>query len=170
VPGAGLHHECDVDDKFYIEDSGGGFSFFPYVAATSFKQWSQELRLSSELERFRWQAGGYYLDMQADTFQSVQGAAILGGTSNTQILSTVGLVDSLRTEFPTAPSVSLNFLGRYEWPAFAGLVGMQIDGGWNDKQFLEGTNSQVSFEPAYSVWNASLSYRTTTITCASPPT
>jgi iron complex outermembrane receptor protein len=67
---------------------------------------------------------------------------------------------TVRAEFPTAPSSSLSFLGRYEWPALAGLVGVQLDGRWNDEQFLEGTNSEVSAEPAYSVWNASLSYRT----------
>ena len=36
----------------------------------------------------------------------------------------------------------------------------QIDGNWNDDQFLEGTNSLVSLEDDYSVWNASLSYTT----------
>ena len=352
-------------DKYYIEDSGGGFGFFPYITDTSYEQWSQELRLSGDSDRFRWQVGGYYLDMTWDTFQSVQGALILGGTSDTQIMSTFGDVDSknwsafgqvefdlapqwtaiaglrwsqddkklkmsrvfadvpegvpptetfniddvpipgiddidygdyaarvqlnwkptddhliyvsfnrgikggnwsldplggvanenlkhkpeklrayelgwkadlfnglarlntaafyydytdyqafslvaltpqvansdakahggeleltvspaqglnfmfgasfidsevdavpdvfggfVRAEFPLAPSVSLNFLGRYEFPALGGLIGAQIDGRWNDDQYLEGTNSEVSFEPSYSVWNASLSYRT----------
>jgi len=352
-------------DKFYIEDSGGGFGFFPYNTVNDYSQWSQELRLSGDSDRVRWQVGGYYLDMEWDTFQSVAGALILGGTSDTQSMSTFGDLKSqnwsafgqvefdlapqwtlitglrwsqddkklkmrriyadvpegvpptevfniddtgipginkidygdyaaraqinfkaaegqllylafnrgikggnwsidplgavapeslkhdpeklkayevgwkadlfgglarlntaafyydykdyqafslvgltpqvtnsdakahggeleltvsptkglnfmfgaafvhsevdavpdvfggfVRAEFPTAPSVSLNFLGRYEFPALGGLVGAQIDGRWNDDQFLEGTNSEVSFEPAYSVWNASLSYRT----------
>jgi iron complex outermembrane receptor protein len=352
-------------DKFYIEDAGGGFGFFPYNTIASFQQWSQELRLSGDRDRLRWQVGGYYLDMKWDTFQSLQGALILGGTSDTQIMSTFGTVDSknwsafgqlefdlapewtlitglrwsqddkhlemrrvyadvpegvpptetfniddltlpgvdsidygdyaaraqinwkplkgqllyasfnrgikggnwsldplgavapenlkhgpeklksyeigwkadllqgvarlnaaafyydykdyqafslvgltpqvtnsdanakggeleltasptkglnlmlgaalldsevdavpdvfgglVRAEFPTAPSVSVNFLGRYEWPLLAGLVGVQVDGRWNDDQFLEGTNSEVSHESAYAVWNASLSYRT----------
>jgi iron complex outermembrane receptor protein len=351
--------------KFYIEDAGGGFGFFPYNTITDYEQWSQELRLSGERERLRWQAGAYYLDMKWDTFQSVAGALILGGTSDTQILATSGIVDStnwsvftqaeldlvprwtliaglrwsqddktlrmnrvfedvpegvpptevfnlddvaipgvasidygdhaarlqlnfkaapntllyaafnrgikggnwsldtlgavapenlehrpeklsafelgfkgdffggkarlnaaafhydyrdyqafslvgltpqvansdaeaqggevelmispsggldfglglalvdsevdavpdvfggtVRAELPTAPSASLNFLGRYEWPAMAGLLAVQVDGRWNDDQFLEGTNSEVSFEPAYTVWNASLAYRT----------
>ncbi len=34
-----------------------------------------------------------------------------------------------------------------------------MDGRWNDDQYLEGTNSQVSLEPSYAVWNASLVYR-----------
>jgi iron complex outermembrane recepter protein len=352
-------------DKFYIEDAGGGFGFFPYNTVNDYQQWSEELRLSGEADRVRWQVGGYRLGMEWNTFQSVQGALILGGTSDTQKMSTFGDVDSdnwsafgqvefdlapqwtlitglrwsqdnkdlkmrrvfedvpegvpptevfniddvnvpdidkidygdyaaraqlnwkplehqllylafnrgikggnwsldplggvapenlkhapeklkayelgwkadlfdgrarlnaaafyydykdyqafslvgltpqvtnsdakahggeleltvsptkglnllfgaafldsevdavpdvfggtLRAEFPNAPSVSLNFLGRYEWPMVGGLVGVQLDGRYNDDQFLEGTNSEVSFEPAYSVWNASLSYRT----------
>jgi hypothetical protein len=63
---------------------------------------------------------------------------------------------TVQSEFPTAPSTSVSFLARYEWPALGGLVGAQADGRWNDDQFLEGTNSQVSFEPSYAVMNASL--------------
>jgi iron complex outermembrane recepter protein len=352
-------------DKFYIEDAGGGFGFFPYNTVAAYEQWSQEVRISGERDRFRWQLGAYYLDMTWNTFQSVQGALILGGTSDTQIVSTFGDIDSsngsafgqveldlspawtviaglrwsqddkhiemrrtyadvpegvpetetfniddvpipgiddidygdyaaraqinwkpreghllyasfnrgikggnwsldtlgavafenlkhgpeklkayevgwkadlfagiarlnsavfyydyddyqafslvaltpqvansdatarggeieltvsparglnlmfgaafvdsevdavpdvfggtVRAEFPTAPSVSLNALARYEWPVAAGLIGVQLDGRWNDDQYLEGTNSEVSFEPAYSVWNASVSWRT----------
>lgn len=65
---------------------------------------------------------------------------------------------SVEAEFPTAPSMSLNFLARYEWPAFGGSLAAQFDGMWNDDMFLEGTNSEVSFEPSYSIWNASFSY------------
>ena len=96
-------------DKFYIEDAGGGFGFFPYNTINSYEQWSQELRLSGERDRLRWQLGGYYLDMQWDTFQSVQGALILGGTSDTQKMSTFGVVDSKnwsafgQVEFDIAP-------------------------------------------------------------------
>jgi iron complex outermembrane receptor protein len=351
-------------DKFYIEDAGGGFGFFPYNTVAAFDQWSQELRLSGERDRMRWQVGGYYLDMKWDTFQSVAGALILGGTSDTQMMSTFAVVDSknwslfaetewdiaprwtlvtglrwsqddkhlemrrvyedgpqgipptqtfdiddvsipeidevdygdyaaraqinwrvtertllyaawnrgikggnwspdplggvspeslkheseqlnayetgfksdladgmvrlnaaafyydyddyqafslvglvpqvansdakarggeieltvsptggldfmlgasfidsevdavpdvfggtVRTDFPLAPSVSLNFLGRYEWSALGGRIAATLDGRWNDDQYLEGTNSEVSFEPAYSVWNVSLAYR-----------
>jgi iron complex outermembrane receptor protein len=352
-------------EKFYIEDAGGGFGFFPYNTVAAYDQWSQELRLSGERDRLRWQIGAYYLDMKWDTFQSVTGALILGGTSDTQQLATTGIIDSsnwsafgqaefdlapqwtliaglrwsqddkslrmnrvfedvpegvpptetfniddvaipgiasidygdyaarlqlnwklstdslfyaafnrgikggnwsldtlgavapenlehgpeklkawelgfksdflqgrarlnaaafyydyrdyqafslvgltpqvansdaeaqggeielmlsparglnlslgvalmdsevdavpdvfggtVRAEFPTAPQASINFLGRYEWPALAGVLALQVDGRWNDDQFLEGTNSEVSFEPAYTVWNASFGYRT----------
>ena len=47
---------------------------------------------------------------------------------------------------------------RNEWAMMNGRMAVQIDGNWNDDQYLEGTNSGVSFEDAYSVWNARLSY------------
>jgi iron complex outermembrane receptor protein len=352
-------------DKFYIEDSGGGFGYFPYNTINDYDQWSQELRLSGEQAAWTWQVGAYYLDMGWDTFQSVAGALILGGTSDTQKMSTYGNVDSsnwsifgqveyafsdnwtiiaggrwsqddkelemrriyedvpngipatevfnirdvaipgidtidygdyaarlqlnfrpmdgtlfyasynrgikggnwsldplggvanenlkhreevlnayelglktdlfggtarlnaaafyydyqdyqafsiigltpqvtnsdakahggeielvanplngldlmfgaafvdseveavpdvfggtVEAEFPNAPSVSLNMLARYEWPALGGSLSAQVDGHWNDDMFLEGTNSEVSFEPSYSVWNAHVGYKT----------
>lgn len=62
-------------------------------------------------------------------------------------------------EFPNAPSVSLNALVRYEWSLSGeASVAMQLDGNYNSKQFLLGTNSETSEEGSYSVWNASISY------------
>lgn len=352
-------------DKFYLEDAGGGFGFFPYNTVNAYDQWSQELRLAESDGAFRWQAGAYYLDMTWDTFQSVEGALILGGTSDTQKLSTFGTLDSknwslfgqveydlapawtviaglrwsqddkslamrrtyedpgqgipltetfnlrdvplpgvddidygdyaarvqlnwkasdetlvylsfnrgikggnwsldplgavpnenlkhgaeklksyelglktelldnrlrinaaayhydyedyqafsllgltpqvtntdatsdggeievtfvpidglylsggasfidseveavpdvfggtVKAELPSAPRSSLNLLARYEWPLLGGTAAVQVDGKWNDDHFLEGTNSEVSFEPSYSVWNGSVSYAT----------
>ncbi|HEY0938937.1 MAG TPA: TonB-dependent receptor [Steroidobacter sp.] len=352
-------------DKSYLEDAGGGFGYFPYRTENDYEQWSQEIRLSGGTEPLRWQIGGYYLDMTADTTQSVAGALILGGTSDAQIMTTFGKVrsknwsafgqveydiapqwtvigglrwsqddksldmsrfyeDSLnaiprqlvfdirdsgvpgiddidygdyaaraqlnwkaqedvlvflaynrgikggnwsldplggvaienlkhdseklnsyelgikadlldsqlrvnatafyydykdyqafsllgvtpqvsnsdaeakggeieitatpfvgltlslgaafidsevdavpdvfggtvRAELPLAPATSVNVLAQYEWPMFGGLMALQLDGRWTDDQFLEGTNSEVSAEPAYSVWNGSLQYRT----------
>jgi iron complex outermembrane receptor protein len=355
-------------NKFYIEDSGGGLVFFPYNTINDYDQFSQEFRLSGTAEKTRWQVGAYYLDMTWDTFQSVAGAAILGGItesdSDTQMMSTFGKIDSrnwsvfgqgeydladawtlivgarwsqdnkdiamrrvyedipegvapvevfnindvaipgiktidygdyaaraqlnfkpadhtllylawnrgikggnwsldplggvapenlkhgpeklksyelglktdfwegkarlnaaayyydykgyqafsivgltpqvtnsdadskggeieltlspttgltfmlgaafidstvdavpdvfggtVKAEFPLAPKTSINALGRYQWSALGGSIAAQIDGRWNDKQFLEGTNSEVSSEPSYAVWNASLSWQ-----------
>jgi iron complex outermembrane receptor protein len=39
-----------------------------------------------------------------------------------------------------------------------GSMAAQIDGRWNDRQYLEGTNSEVSAEPGYTVLNATVSY------------
>jgi iron complex outermembrane receptor protein len=356
-------------DKFYVEDAAGGLVFFPYNTINEYDQVSQELRLANSEGPFRWHIGGYYLDMTWDTFQSVQGAAILGFTgspSETQKQSTFGVVDSKNwsvfgqveydlgsawtlilgarwsqddkdlemrrvyedvpdgvppvevfnindvaipdidtidygdwagrvqlnfkpsddallylaynrgikggnwsldplgavapedlkhdpeklnsyefgwkvdfmegsarlngavyfydykdyqafsifnltpqvtnsdaeskggeleftvsptegldlmvgaayidsevesvpdvfggvitdVDFPTAPELSLNVLGRYGWSALGGELAVQLDGQWNDDQFLEGSNSNASFESSYSVWNGRLSYDT----------
>ena len=354
-------------DKFYVEDSAGGLFFFPYNTVAADRQFSEELRLSGERNRFRWQVGAYYLDMTWDTFQRVQGSTITGSGTDEHFISTYGNIDSrnwslfaqteydfadqwtlitglrwsqdnksldmwriegdpgagmaptetfnianltgtypginkidygdwaaraqlnykpvehqllylafnrgikggnwsldplggvapdalkhheevlrayelgwkaefldgrarvnsavyyydyngyqafsltnlvpqvtnsdakshggeieftavpvkglnvglgaafinskvdavptpfgvtVEAEFPNAPKTSLNALLRYEWPAIGGQLSAQVDGQWNAKQFLEGTNSEVSSEPAYSVWNAHIGYAT----------
>ncbi|ODU21944.1 MAG: hypothetical protein ABS87_04340 [Sphingomonas sp. SCN 67-18] len=64
--------------KFYIEDAGGGLVFFPFQTVADFKQYSQELRLSGETDRMRWQLGGYYLNMDFDGSFTAEGAPITG--------------------------------------------------------------------------------------------
>ncbi len=63
-------------------------------------------------------------------------------------------------EFPNAPRWSINGLARYEWSMLGGTMAAQVDGVWNDEQYIEATNSQISKEDAYLVWNARLSYTT----------
>lgn len=43
-----------------------------------YKQFSQELRLSGESDRFKWQTGLYYLDMDLDGFIRLRGAPVFG--------------------------------------------------------------------------------------------
>ena len=86
--------------KDYLEDSGGGWGYFPYNTVNDYHQWSQELRLSGGAgHATRWQVGAYHLEMKTDTFQSVAGALILGGTSDAQKLSTYGNLDARNTSF-----------------------------------------------------------------------
>lgn len=65
---------------------------------------------------------------------------------------------TVKTEFPNAPELSINLLARYQWDAFNGSMAVQVDGVWNDDQYIEATNSQISAEDSYLVWNARLSY------------
>ena len=65
-------------DKFYIEDAGGGLTFFPFETIADYKQWSQELRVSGDHKGFRWQAGVYYLDMDFEGEFNASGEAITG--------------------------------------------------------------------------------------------
>jgi iron complex outermembrane recepter protein len=60
-------------------------------------------------------------------------------------------------ELPQAPHISLNALGRYSVPMRFATLAFQLDGKYAGKHFLEGTNSQVSFQRAYAVGNASVS-------------
>ena len=60
-------------------------------------------------------------------------------------------------ELPQAPHVSLNALGRYSVPLGFGSLAFQVDGRYSSRHFLEGTNSQVSFQKGYFVGNASIS-------------
>jgi iron complex outermembrane receptor protein len=61
-------------------------------------------------------------------------------------------------EFPQAPRFSLNGLARYKLQVGAGKAYAQVDGVFNTRQFLEGTNSQVSEQKAYFIGNARIGY------------
>jgi iron complex outermembrane receptor protein len=49
-----------------------------FRTAANYKQFSEELRLSGRTDRFRWQVGGYYLDMTIDGIQTTIGAPSIG--------------------------------------------------------------------------------------------
>ena len=65
-------------------------------------------------------------------------------------------------EFPNAPGLSFNYLFRYNWDIGngSGSIAAQIDGVWNDDQFLEITNGPGTVQKSYNVANASVTYRT----------
>jgi iron complex outermembrane receptor protein len=65
-------------EKFYQEDACGGLCFFPFTTIADYSQVSQEFRLSGESDAFRWQVGGYYLDIDSVTSNQVEGATITG--------------------------------------------------------------------------------------------
>lgn len=62
------------------------------------------------------------------------------------------------TELPSAPGYSLNYLFRYNWNALDGNMALQVDGVYNDDQFMEGHNGRSSIQKAYGNTNASLNY------------
>ncbi len=66
-------------DKQYIEDTDGtpnpGFAF---STRQDFEQFSQEIRLSGEADRARWQTGIYYLDTDSDAEAGANGYAVSG--------------------------------------------------------------------------------------------
>lgn len=95
------------------------------------------------------------------TFYPTDGLDVLLGIA--YIDSTVDAVPdvfggTVEAEFPNAPKLSVNGLVRYEWALGQGNLAVQVDGVWNDDQFIEATNSHLSQEDAYLVWNARLTY------------
>ena len=87
------YHEMD---KYYYEDSEGraltvndiiGFGpafaafnplgVFAFATDQDFKQFSQEVRFSGDSDRFSWQVGAYYLDIESQNFAIVEGLAAL---------------------------------------------------------------------------------------------
>ncbi|WP_026941052.1 TonB-dependent receptor [Hellea balneolensis] len=54
-------------DRDYIEDSDASpFNFFNFFLTTDAKQFSQEIRLSGSADKFKWVAGGYYINIDID--------------------------------------------------------------------------------------------------------
>ena len=62
------------------------------------------------------------------------------------------------SDFPSAPEYSVNYLIRYNWDALNGNLAVQMDGVYNDDQFLEGHNGGSSIQESYGTNNVSVSY------------
>jgi iron complex outermembrane receptor protein len=66
-------------DKFYTEDGDGiPATIIEFTTINNMKQWSEELRLSHSADRFRWQAGAYYLNIDIDASAKTVGAPVQG--------------------------------------------------------------------------------------------
>jgi iron complex outermembrane receptor protein len=128
---------------FYDYDDYQAFSLLgltPQVTNSDAKSHGGEIELIlNPVENFDLLLGLAYIDSEVDAVPDV-----FGGT--------------VKAEFPNAPSMSVNFLARYACDISGGTVATQIDGNWNDDQFVEASNSELSFEDSYMLWNARLSY------------
>ncbi len=128
---------------YYDYDDYQTFSFItltPQVANSDASAYGGEVELAlAPAEGWDFQLGAAFLDSDVDAVPDVFG----------------GFVEA---EFPKAPRISLNWLGRYEWSMLGGMLAVQVDGNYNDKQYLLGTNALVSEDDSYSVWNGSLAY------------
>ena len=93
--------------------------------------------------------GSSFIDSEVD--QVLGAAAILtgGGAGGTIITG---------AELPNAPAISLNYMFRYNMDLGGGNLAFQVDGVYNDDQFLEVTNGSGSKQDAYNVSNASVSW------------
>ena len=61
-------------------------------------------------------------------------------------------------ELPNTPSLSLNYLVRYNFGLGNGNMALQLDGFYNDDQYLEVTNGGAAFQKAYGVVNARVTW------------
>lgn len=67
--------------KNYGEDGDAlPITVIQFLTDAKYKQFSQELRLSGEGERFRWQVGAYYLNIKIDGGISTIGAPVIGAS------------------------------------------------------------------------------------------
>lgn len=65
--------------KSYREDGDAlPITIIQFLTDARYKQFSQELRLSGDIDRFRWQAGAYFLDMKINGQITTIGAPVLG--------------------------------------------------------------------------------------------
>ena len=65
--------------KDYAEDGDAlPITVIQFLTTAKYKQFSQELRFSGESDRFRWQAGAYYLDIKINGSITTIGAPVIG--------------------------------------------------------------------------------------------
>ncbi len=62
------------------------------------------------------------------------------------------------TEFPNAPGYSFNYLARYNWDTLGGNMAVQLDGTYDDDQYLEVSNNSQSLQEAGGIVNARIRY------------
>jgi iron complex outermembrane receptor protein len=80
-------------DKFYTEDGDGiPITLIEFTTVNDMRQWSEELRFSGESERFRWQVGGYYLDINMDASAKTVGAPVFNLAND---LLAGGIIDEI---------------------------------------------------------------------------
>jgi iron complex outermembrane receptor protein len=113
----------------------------PQVTNSDATVWGGEIELFARpMRNLDVALGAAFLDSEVDFVP-----AVFPGTGTTD------------AELPQAPSVSLNALARYAVPLSFGELAFQVDGRYSGDHFLEGTNSEVSFQDDYAVANASIS-------------
>ena len=91
-----------TNDYSYAEDGDAlAVPVLTFGTFVDYTQWSQELRFSGETDRFRWQTGFYYLNMEWDGGASATGAPAFGNVvANGRILAFGGNQTALATANP----------------------------------------------------------------------
>ena len=129
----------------------GLIAAFPEIRNTDAEAYGGEIELAwSPAERLDLVAGISFIDSEIDEVPTVQ--------------DFFGIVLPLQhienNELPNSPAFSINFLARHTWPFAGGELAFQIDGNYNDDQYLDVFNSAGSKEESYFIGNLRLSYIT----------
>jgi iron complex outermembrane receptor protein len=138
----------DYEDYQAFSLAGGA----PLVANSDASSWGGELELFwYPTENWDVILGAAFIDSEVDEVVGIFSVINPDGTVSNAILD---------AEYPNAPALSFNYLFRYNWDVGAGNIAAQIDGMWNDDQFLEVTNGTGTIQKSYNVSNARLTYAT----------
>ena len=129
----------------------GLIAAFPEIRNTDAEAYGGEIELAwSPADRLDLVAGISFMDSEIDEVPTVQ--------------DFFGIVLPLQhienNELPNAPAFSINFLARHTWPFAGGELAFQIDGNYNDDQYLDVFNSAASREEGYFIGNLRLTYIT----------
>jgi iron complex outermembrane receptor protein len=144
----GTVYYYDYSDYQAFSLAGGG----PFVGNSDASSFGGELELFLyPTENWDIVLGTAYIDSEVARVQGANSVVGPGGVTSA--------ADILNAEFPNAPALSFNYLFRYNFDFGGGNLAMQIDGVWNDDQFLEVTNGSGTVQKAYNVSNARLTYR-----------
>lgn len=129
----------------------GLIAAFPEIRNTDAEAYGGEIELAwSPADRLDLVAGISFIDSEIDEVPTVQN--FFG------IVLPVQHIEN--NELPNAPSFSINFLARHTWPFAGGELAFQVDGNYNDDQYLDVFNSAASREESYFIGNLRLSYIT----------
>jgi iron complex outermembrane receptor protein len=105
-------------DKFYTEDGDGiPLTIIEFTTINNMRQWSEELRLSQDSGRFRWQAGAYYLDINVDASAKTVGAPVQGlaqGLLDDGTIEEIGLLPAV-DQIYTLDSRNWSLFGQAEY-------------------------------------------------------
>jgi iron complex outermembrane receptor protein len=105
-------------DKFYTEDGDGiPATIIEFTTINNMRQWSEELRISHETDRFRWQAGAYYLDINIDASARTVGAPVQGlaqGLLDAGTITEIGLLPAV-DQIYTLDSRNWSLFGQAEY-------------------------------------------------------
>ncbi len=128
----------------------------PQIRNSDATVYGAEMELSWRAnERFEASFGAAYLHSEVEQVNAVaQWNSPVGGTVIDFPIDTLH-----NLELPNAPTLSFNYVLRYQLPLLDGALSAQLDGVYYSEQYLEVTNGGGAYQDAYDVTNLRLSYQ-----------